>query len=144
VSSSRCCARRWREERSLCRSRRRTGWSRRRGLDLPLLELLRQLSGGLRLPARPGAPERSCERRLGVILERAFPERRGRASDALDLRSLALALPRCRLVTCDAFMADLVRRSGLHVRFRSELFTGRRSDVLRLRDRLEQLAPNPS
>jgi hypothetical protein len=112
--------------------------------DLPLLELLRQLSGGLRLPARPGAPERSCERRLGVILERAFPERRGRASDSLDLRSLALALPRCRLVTCDAFMADPVRRSGLHVRFRSELFTGRRSDVLRLRDRLEQLEPSPS
>jgi hypothetical protein len=41
-------------------------------------------------------------------------------------------------------MADLVRRSGLHVRFRSELFTGRRSDVLRLRDRLEQLEPSPS
>jgi hypothetical protein len=107
--------------------------------DLPLLELLRQLSGGLRLPARRAALERSCERRLGAILDRDFPERRGRASDALDLRSLALALPRCRLVTCDAFMADLVRRSGLHVRFRNELFTGRRPDVLRLRDRLEQL-----
>src|SRR5262249_35427041 len=60
---------------------------------LPLLELLRQLSGGLRLPAPRGPLERSCERRLGAILERDFPERRGRASDALDLRSLALALP---------------------------------------------------
>jgi hypothetical protein len=109
--------------------------------DLPLLELLRQLSGGLRLPVQRGALERSCERRLGVILERDFPKRRTRASDALDLRSLALALPRCRFVTCDAFMADLVRRSGLHVRFRSELFSGRRADVLLLRDRLERLEP---
>jgi hypothetical protein len=98
----------------------------------------------VRLPAQRGALERSCERRLAVILERDFPERRSRASDALDLRSLALALPRCRLVTCDAFMADVVRRSGLHVRFRSELFTGRRPDVLRLRDRLEQLEPRRS
>ncbi len=107
--------------------------------DLPLLELLRELSGGLRLPEKPGALERSCERRLALILERDFPERRARAGDALDLRSLALALPRCRLVTCDAFMADVVRRSGLGVRFRNELFSGRRSDVVRLRERLESL-----
>ena len=107
--------------------------------DLPLLELLRELSGGARLPDRRGARERSCERRLTVLLERDFPERRGRASDALDLRSLALALPRCRLVTCDAFMADLVRRSGLDVRFRCDLFTGRRADVIQLREHLERL-----
>jgi hypothetical protein len=74
-----------------------------------------------------------------VILERDFPERRGRASDSMDLRALALALPRCRLVTCDAFMADVVRRSGLHVRFRCELYTGRRTDVDWLRQRLERL-----
>ena len=107
--------------------------------DLPLLELLRELSGGLRLPERRGALERSCERRLALRLERDFPERRGRGSDMVDLRSLALALPRCRLVTCDAFMADLVRRSGLDVRFGCELFTGRRADVVRLRKRLERL-----
>jgi hypothetical protein len=107
--------------------------------DLPLLELLRDLSHGLRLPHRPGAPERQLERRLRVILERDFPERRGRTSDSMDLRALALALPRCRLVTCDAFMADVVRRSGLHVRFRCELYTGRRTDVDRLRQRLAQL-----
>jgi hypothetical protein len=83
--------------------------------DLPL-ELLRELSGGLALRELRGAIERSCERRLAVILERDFPERRTGASDTLDLRSLALALPRCRLVTCDAFMADLVRRTGLDVR----------------------------
>ncbi len=34
------------------------------------------------------------------------------------LHALAAALPRCRLVTCDAFMADVVRRTGLDVRFR--------------------------
>jgi hypothetical protein len=105
-------------------------------LDLALLELLRELSRGLQLPDRPGARER---RRLALLLERDFPERHRRASDRMDVRALALALPRCRLATCDAFMADVVRRSGLHVRFRCELYTGRRADVDRLRERLEQL-----
>jgi hypothetical protein len=108
--------------------------------DLPLLELLRELSAGVTLPNERGAVERHCERRLEAVLERDFPERRRRASDRLDLRALAVALPRCRLVTCDAFMADVVRRTGLDVRFRSELFTGRRADVERLRTRLESLA----
>jgi hypothetical protein len=108
--------------------------------DLPLLTLLRELSGGLALPRERGAVERHCERRLAAVLERDFPERRARMSDRLDLRALAVALPRCRLVTCDAFMADVIRRAGLHVRFRSELFTGRRADVDRLRARLEQLS----
>jgi hypothetical protein len=105
-------------------------------LDLPLLELLRELSRGLRLPDRPGARERQLEHRLRAVLGRDFPERRARPSDDVDLPALALALPRCRYVTCDAFMADVVRRSGLHVRFRCELFTGRRGDVERLRERL--------
>jgi hypothetical protein len=108
--------------------------------DLPLLELLRELSAGVTLPNERGAVERHCERRLEAVLERDFPERRRRASDRLDLRALAVALPRCRLVTCDAFMADVVRRTGLDVRFRSELFTGRRADVERLRTGLESLA----
>jgi hypothetical protein len=108
--------------------------------DLPLLELLRQLSAGLTLPNEHGAVARHCERRLDAILERDFPERRSRASDRLDIRALAVALPRCRLVTCDAFMADLVRRTGLDVRFRCELFTGRRADVEQLRKRLEGLS----
>jgi hypothetical protein len=107
--------------------------------DLPLLELLRELSRGLQLPERPGARERQLERRLIVLLERDFPERRGRASDRMDAQALALALPLCRLVTCDAFMGDVIRRSGLHVRFRCELYTGRRRDVDRLRERLKQL-----
>jgi hypothetical protein len=107
--------------------------------DLPLLELLRGLSRGLQLPDRAGARERQLERRLALILERDFPERRGRASDRMDTRALALALPRCRLATCNAFMADVVRRSGLHVRFRCELYSGCRDDVDRLRQRLEQL-----
>jgi hypothetical protein len=107
--------------------------------DLPLLDFLRELSQGLHLPDRPGARERQLERRLAVVVERDFPERRGRESDRMDLRALAFALPRCRLTTCDAFMADVVRRSGLHVRFRCELYTGRRADVDRLRERLERL-----
>jgi len=37
------------------------------------------------------------------------------------------------------FMGDVIRRSGLHVRFRCELYTGRRRDVDRLRERLKQL-----
>jgi hypothetical protein len=37
---------------------------------------------------------------------------------------LAVALPRCRLLTCDALIADVVRRSRLDTRFRCELFTG--------------------
>jgi hypothetical protein len=108
--------------------------------DLALLELLRELSGGATLPRERGGVERHCERRLETILERDFPERHSRASDRIDVRALAVALPRCRLVTCDAFMADVVRRTGLDVRFRCELYTGRRTDVERLRSRLESLS----
>jgi hypothetical protein len=103
--------------------------------DLPLLELLRELSGGLRLPEEPGPLERRLERQL----ERDFPERSPRPSDVVDLRTLAIVLPRCRLVTCDAFMLDLVRRAALDVRFQCELFSGRRRDVDRLRRVLESL-----
>jgi hypothetical protein len=63
---------------------------------------------------------------------REFPERPARDSDALDLRALAIVLPRCALVTCDAFMADVVRRARLDVRFGCELYTPRRPDVRRL------------
>ena len=108
--------------------------------DLPLPELLRELSAGVTLPRERGALERHWERRLEAILERDFPQRRSRASDRVDVRALAVALPRCRLVACDAFMADVVRRAGLDVRFRCELFTGRRADVERLRRRLEGLS----
>jgi hypothetical protein len=107
--------------------------------DLPLLELLHELSRGQRLPERLGTRERDVNRRLIAVLERDFPQRRGRASDRIDVAALALALPRCRLVTCDAFMADVVRRSGLDLLFRCELYTGRRRDVDRLRRRLDQL-----
>jgi hypothetical protein len=112
--------------------------------DLPLLELLRQLSAGLMLPNDLGSLERHCERRLAAVLEGHFPDRRAHASDQLDIRALAVALPRCRLVTCDAFMADVVRRTALHVRFRCELFTGRRADVERLSRRLERLCSRAS
>jgi hypothetical protein len=103
--------------------------------DLPMLELLRELSAGLRLEGR----EPGIERRLRAAVERHFPERRGRTSDLVDLAALALALPRCRLITCDAFMADVVRRSGLDVLYDCELYTGRRADVERLRARLDGL-----
>jgi hypothetical protein len=36
-------------------------------------------------------------------------------------------------------MADVVRRAGLDVWHRCAPFTGRRSDALRLRDRLQEL-----
>lgn len=104
--------------------------------DLPLLQLVRELSGGRRLPPAPRAEY--CRRRLRAELE-SFPNRACRASDGVDLRALATALPVCRFVTCDAFMADLVRRTGLDVLFGCELYTGRRRDVYRLRDLLAAL-----
>jgi hypothetical protein len=105
--------------------------------DLGLLELLRELSNGQRLPDAPGPAERRHLARLRWMLEHDFPERVARASDEVDLLALAVALPRCELVTCDAFMADVVGRTGLDRRLGRELFTGRRPDVDRLRARLE-------
>jgi hypothetical protein len=107
--------------------------------DLPLLKLLRELSGGLRLPDEPGPPELNIERRLARFATEHFPERRGRASDPIDLRALAIALPRCALVACDSFMADVIKRAGLDRRFGGEVFGGRRTDVERLTDRLGEL-----
>jgi hypothetical protein len=107
--------------------------------DLGLLELLRSLSGGRRLPSSPDRAGREIERRLRAAIAAEHPARASRASDAADLVALALALPRCDLVTCDAFMADLVRRTRLDRRHRCELYTGRRGDVERLRARLEHL-----
>jgi hypothetical protein len=107
--------------------------------DLALLELLHSLSRGLSLPEEPGGRERGLERRLATLVARSFPERAPRMSDAVDLRTLALALPRCRLVTCDAFMVDVVRRAGYDVRFGCELYSGRRADVRRLTERLAAL-----
>jgi hypothetical protein len=104
--------------------------------DLPLLELLRQLSGGRRLPDEPGAAESNVERRLRRFAAEHFPERVIRASDEVDFEALSIALPRCELIACDAFMADVIRRAGLDRRFGSAVFGGRRPDVLALRDRL--------
>jgi hypothetical protein len=104
--------------------------------DLGLLELLRSLSGGLRLPGEPDAEGREIARRLAGALRGELPERAARPGDSADLRALAMALPRCRWVTCDATMADVVRRTRLDLRYRTELFTGRRADVDRLRERL--------
>ena len=111
--------------------------------DLPLLALLRELSGGASLPDTPGPLERQCRALLAGALARYFPQRTPRASDASDLDALAVALPRCRLIACDAFMADVVHRAGLDVRFGCELFGGRRPDVLRLRDRLIDRGESP-
>jgi hypothetical protein len=108
--------------------------------DLRLLELLRELSGGRRLPAGPNAAARETRRRMAWTIEHEFPERSSRASDAADLEALALALQHCDLVTCDAFMADVIRRTRLDARHDCELFTGRRPDVLRLGDRLREHA----
>jgi hypothetical protein len=106
--------------------------------DLELMELLRGLSGGRRLPDEPGRAGRETRRRMLWTIEHELPERRPHRSDAADLDALAIALTRCDLVTCDAFMADVIRRARLDLRHRCELFTGRRQDVLRLRDILRE------
>ena len=111
--------------------------------DLPLLELLRELSGGHRLPDQARAAERNIERRLRRFAAEHFPERVGRGSDRVDFEALAIALPRCALVTCDAFMADVIRRAGLDRRFGCLVYGGRRHDVLALRDRLAAMPPAP-
>ena len=108
--------------------------------DLKLLELLRSFSGGRRLPTKPDRTARDARRRMVWTIEHELPERRRRPSDALDLDALAIALTRCDMVTCDAFMADVIRRNRLGERHSCELFAGRRTDVLRLADRLRELA----
>jgi hypothetical protein len=104
--------------------------------DLGLLTLLRELSGGRRLAEPGGAAAREAGRRMRWTIAHELPLRRGRASDDADLEALAVAVVECDLVTCDAFMADVIRRARLDVRHRCELFSGRRTDVRALRDRL--------
>jgi|GEM_PF-2073014 len=106
--------------------------------DLGLLELLRSLSGGRRLPAQAAPASAEARRRMLFTIEHEFPQRRRRPSDVADLDALATALSHCSLVTCDAFMADVIRRARLDVLHRVELYTGRRRDVLQLRDRLAE------
>jgi hypothetical protein len=108
--------------------------------DLRLLELLHELSQGHRLPTTLDRPAREIQRRMAWVIAHELPERHARPSDREDLDALALALTHCDLVACDAFMADVVRRAGLDLRHRCELFSGRRPDVLRLRDRILQLS----
>jgi hypothetical protein len=107
--------------------------------DLGLLELLRELSGGRRLPSEPDRASLELRRRMVWTIEHELPRRHTRGSDAGDLDALAAAIVHCDLVTCDAFMADVARRSRLDLRYGCELFSGRRPDVLLLRDRLQAL-----
>lgn len=107
--------------------------------DLRLLDLLRELSGGRRLPTEPGLAAREVRRRMLWTIEHELPQRQGRASDAADLDALAIAVVECDLVTCDAFMADVIRRARLDLRHACKIFTGRRPDVLRLRDSLTKM-----
>ncbi|MBV9167838.1 MAG: hypothetical protein JO321_03260 [Solirubrobacterales bacterium] len=107
--------------------------------DLGLLELLRELSGGRRLPTERDRAAREARRRMEWTIEREFPERRPRASDVGDLDALAIAVLHCDLVTCDAFIADVLRRARLDLRYRCELFSGRRADVAMLRSALHRL-----
>lgn len=109
--------------------------------DLPLLDLLRGLSGGRHLAPGPSRTIRAARRRMEWVIEHDFPERQTRESDAADLEAIATALGQCDLVTCDAFIADVVRRARLDLRHRCELFTGRRRDVWRLCDRLQRTLP---
>jgi hypothetical protein len=110
--------------------------------DLGLLELLRDLSGGRRLPP-DDAEVHEARWRLTTRMARELPERAPQTGDAADLEAVAAALPRCTLITCDAFMADLVRRTGLDRRYGTELYTGRRADVERLTRRLASLLQDP-
>lgn len=107
--------------------------------DLKLIELLRGFSRGHCLPTRLDRPAREARQRMRWVIEHELPERAAHASDAADLDALAQALTGCDLVTCDAFMADVVKRARLDLRHRVELFSGRRSDVVRLRERLATL-----
>jgi hypothetical protein len=107
--------------------------------DLGLLELLRELSRGRRLPAEPDRETQAVRRRMAWTIAHELPGRRARASDEADLDALAAAIRACDLVACDAFMADVLRRARMDLRHRCELFGGRRADVLRLRARLLEL-----
>jgi hypothetical protein len=111
--------------------------------DLGLLELLRELTGGRRFPSTADQATRVAQRRMAWTIEHEFPERRTRHSDAADLEAIAAALVNCDLVTCDAFIADVIRRARLDLSYGCELFTGRRADALRLRDRLARLRADP-
>ncbi len=111
--------------------------------DLGLMALLRELSGDRHLPPRPDRRAREVRRRMAWTIDHELPLRRPRESDAADLDALASALTHCSLITCDAFMADVVRRARLDARFGCELFTGRRPDVVHLRDRLQGLSGSP-
>lgn len=107
--------------------------------DLRLLELLRELSGGRRLSAATGPAVRAARERMLWTIAHELPERRPRASDSADLDALAAALVECELVSCDAFMADVIRRARLERLHGCELFSGRHSDVRRLHRRLREL-----
>jgi hypothetical protein len=109
--------------------------------DLGLVELLGSLSGGRALPDVEDRERREIRRRLTATIARELPERAPGRGDAADVEALSLALPHCELVTCDAFMADVVRRTRLDRRYGTELFTGRREDVRRLTARLAALGP---
>jgi hypothetical protein len=115
--------------------------------DLQLLDLLRSMSNGRRLPDKPGRKARETRRRMAYTIEHELPERQAHPSDTGDLDALAQAIVECDIVTCDAFMADVIRRARLDLRYDCELFTGRRADVQRLRERLESLraltSPDP-
>jgi hypothetical protein len=105
--------------------------------DLHLLELLRELSHGHKLPDDLDRAARDTRRRLQRTIAYELPERHARPSDSADLDALAQALTHCDLVTCDAFMADVIKRARLHLHHKTELFSGRRPDVIRLRERIE-------
>jgi hypothetical protein len=63
-----------------------------------------------RTSVAPSSATRAASR--GSPQTRLPRARRSRPSDQLGVRALAVALPRCRLITCDAFMADVVSRTG--------------------------------
>jgi predicted nucleic acid-binding protein len=106
--------------------------------DLHLQELHRELSNGHKLPDTDDRAAREARRRLEQTIKHELPERKPRPSDTADRDALAQALMHCDLVTCDAFMADVVKRARLDLHHQTELFSGRRRDVVRLRERIQR------
>ena|SRR5438132_6846166 len=61
--------------------------------DLPLLALLRELSGGLTLPNKRGAVERHCEWRLEAILNARGVQKLGPMQNPFDLQEDRINAP---------------------------------------------------
>jgi hypothetical protein len=86
---------------------------------------LRELSGGQRVSREPDRAALDVRRRPACTIEHELPGLHARAGDAGDLAALAIAVPCCDPVTCDAFMADV----GPRARLQGDVWVSRRSGL---------------